>query len=144
MVTVFDVAKYMLERLGRMSTMKLQKLCYYAQAWSLAWTEEPLFEERIEAWANGPVCPDLFNKHRGYFMFEERFLNAGDSNNLNADQKDTCDKVIEYYGDWEPFELREQTHKELPWIAARKGLPDGASCSEEITQASMGEYYGSL
>ena len=32
---VFDVAKYILEKEGKLSTMKLQKLCYYCQAWSL-------------------------------------------------------------------------------------------------------------
>lgn len=32
MANVFDVAKYILEKKGIMSTMKLQKLCYYAQA----------------------------------------------------------------------------------------------------------------
>lgn len=37
MATVFDTAKYILEKRGAMSTMKLQKLCYYAQAWSLVW-----------------------------------------------------------------------------------------------------------
>ena len=56
MASVFDVAKYILNNKGRMSTWKLQKLCYYSQAWSLAWTETPLFEEDFEAWKNGPVC----------------------------------------------------------------------------------------
>lgn len=32
MADVFDVAAYILQRQGRMTTMKLQKLCYYAQA----------------------------------------------------------------------------------------------------------------
>ena len=44
---VFDVAKYILTKQGMMSTWKLQKLCYYAQAWSLAWTGENPFFRRI-------------------------------------------------------------------------------------------------
>lgn len=32
MANVFDVAAYILEKEGEMTTMKLQKLCYYAQA----------------------------------------------------------------------------------------------------------------
>lgn len=43
-----------------MTTMKLEKLTYYCQAWSLAWDDVPLFDEEFEAWANGPVCPQLF------------------------------------------------------------------------------------
>lgn len=36
-LSVFDVATYILQKRGDMSCMKLQKLCYYAQAWSLVW-----------------------------------------------------------------------------------------------------------
>ena len=42
MGSVFDTAKYILEKCGTMSTMKLQKLCYYSQAWSLVWDDAPL------------------------------------------------------------------------------------------------------
>ncbi|MDY6802276.1 MAG: DUF4065 domain-containing protein, partial [Cyanobacteriota bacterium] len=57
MVKVMDVAAYILKKLGPLSAMKLHKLLYYSQAWSLVWDEQPLFSERIEAWANGPVIP---------------------------------------------------------------------------------------
>lgn len=144
MATVFDVAKYILESIGRISAWKLQKLCYYSQAWSLAWTEKPLFQERIEAWANGPVCPALFKEHRGLFMVTADDILLGASNRLNSDQKDTIDRVLGHYGDWEPYELREQTHNEDPWKTARGNTPQGEPCSTEITHASMGEYYGNL
>ncbi len=57
MAHVQDVARYILEKRGRMSAMKLQKLVYYSQGWHLVFDGEPLFAERIEAWANGPVVP---------------------------------------------------------------------------------------
>lgn len=56
MATVFDVAQYILERLGQTTAIKLEKLVYYAQAWHLVWEDTPLFASRIEAWANGSVC----------------------------------------------------------------------------------------
>ena len=49
MVSVFDAAAYIVEKTGEMTTLKLQKLVYYAQAWSLVWDERPLFDEKIEA-----------------------------------------------------------------------------------------------
>ena len=64
MASVFDVAKYVLKKTGQITTMKLQKLVYYCQAWSLAWDGKPLFPEEFKAWANGPVCQELFVKHR--------------------------------------------------------------------------------
>ena len=39
-IQVFDVAAYILEKIGSMTTMKLQKLVYYSQAWSLVWDGE--------------------------------------------------------------------------------------------------------
>ena len=67
-VSVFDVAAYILNKLGTISTIKLQKLVYYCQAWSLVWDEAPLFNEKIEAWVNGPVVRELFAFHRGAFQ----------------------------------------------------------------------------
>lgn len=67
MSNIVDVAEYILARQGPMSAMKLQRLCYYSQGWHLAWEGEPLFPERIEAWANGPVIPALYGLHRGMF-----------------------------------------------------------------------------
>lgn len=142
MASVFDVAKYILSQKGTMSTWKLQKLCYYSQAWHYTWTEKPLFTNQIQAWANGPVVVDLYNFHRGMFIIAD--VPTGDINNLSDDEKDSINIVLQGYGDKEPYELVEQTHHEEPWIKARNGLPEGAKCSNEITLESMGAYYGSL
>ena len=80
MANVFDVAKYILEKKGTMSTMKLQKLCYYAQAWSLVWDDAPLFDEEFEAWANGPVCRELFFKTQGQFSVSAADETGGEDN----------------------------------------------------------------
>ena len=63
MVDVKDVAQYILDKQGGMTTWKLQKLVYYCQAWSLVWDDEPLFPDDIEAWANGPVVRKLYDIH---------------------------------------------------------------------------------
>jgi hypothetical protein len=52
-VSAHDVAAYILKQTGEITAMKLQKLVYYSQAWSLVWDEEPLFSERVEAWRMG-------------------------------------------------------------------------------------------
>jgi len=36
------------------------------------------------------------------------------------------------------------THIEAPWLEARKGIPDGDNCENEITLSSMHEYYSSI
>jgi len=49
MASVFSVAKYIHSQLGDISAMKLQKLTYYSQAWTLVWDEEVLFQEDFQA-----------------------------------------------------------------------------------------------
>lgn len=144
MATVFDVAKYILQQKGRISTWKLQKLCYYSQAWHLAWTGGSIFKEDFEAWANGPVCPDLFYEHRGMFAVGVNNISRGNANNLSDDEKESIDIILKDYGELEPYALRELSHKESPWKDARGNLPEGAKCQKVITKDSMGEYYGSL
>lgn len=144
MASVFDVAKYILINAGKMSTWKLQKLCYYSQAWSLAWTSEPIFPEDFQAWSNGPVCPELFYEHQGRFIVGSDDLAMGNPEHLTDDQKDTVNIILRDYGSMEPYELRELSHIEAPWKNARQGIPDNARCQTIITKEDMGEYYGGL
>lgn len=144
MANVFEVAKYILSKEGPVSTLKLQKFCYYSQAWAMAWTERPLFNEEFEAWVNGPVCRELFNFHKGEFMVSEFNFREYDDSALTDDEKDTIDTILKTYGDMDPYELREQTHAEAPWQDARQGCSDDAHCENIISKESMALYYGNL
>ena len=144
MVNCFDVAKYILEKKRKMTAMKLQKLIYYSQAWSLVWDDEPLFNDRIEAWLNGPVLPILYEEHKGkYFVLIEDIAN-GNSSNLTENKKDSINKVLDYYGDKSSKWLSDLTHLEDPWKNARKGLSEEERGNKEITHAAMVEYYSSI
>ena len=70
MFSVFSVADFFLAR-ASMSPKKLQKLVYYAYAWTLALLNETiddlhfrLFHNKIEAWVHGPVVPDLYQQYK--------------------------------------------------------------------------------
>ncbi len=141
LVSAFDVAAYILQRRGEITTMKLQKLVYYCQAWSLVWDEEPLFDEPIEAWANGPVVRELFNAHRNQFKIA---VIPGNPGKLSENQRDTINHVLEFYGDKTSQWLSDLTHMEAPWRDARQGIPAGERGEKEITHASLMEYYSSL
>jgi uncharacterized phage-associated protein len=142
MASVHDVAAYILKRRGPVTAMKLQKLIYYAQAWGLVWDEEPLFPERIEAWANGPVVKELYDVYRGQFRVSEP--KYGDPDLLTEEQVDTVDSILKFYGKMSSQQLSDLTHREDPWRDARKGLEPGERGHREITHESMAEYYGSL
>ncbi|WP_455284438.1 Panacea domain-containing protein [Cupriavidus necator] len=144
MATVFDVAQYILAKRGSMSAMKLQKLTYYAQAWSLVWDEKPLFPERIEAWANGPVVRDLYDTHRGHYLVNDKIIGKGSPGALSQEEMETIDAVLDAYGDHSAQWLSDQTHTEAPWRQARAGLPENERGSREITHDGLAEYYSSL
>ena len=141
--TIFNTAKYILEKQGRTSTFKLQKLCYYAQAWHMVWHDTELFDEDFEAWVNGPVCPALFAPCKGKFAVTAEEI-PGDSSLLSEEEKGTIDSVIDYYAPHDAQWLSRLTHLEDPWIIGRGDLPIGTPSHNPITKASMAEYYGNL
>ena len=142
MTSVLNVAAYILQKKGAVTTWKLQKLVYYSQAWSLVWDDEALFHEDIEAWINGPVCRALYKEHKGQFQISR--IESGDANALNEIQKETVDAVLHFYGDRSPQWLSDLTHMETPWQEARKGIDPRDRGNSVISLESMAEYYESL
>lgn len=142
MASVHDVVVYILRKKGKIVAIKLHKLLYYCQAWSLVWDERPLFNARIEAWANGPVVPSVYRLHRGNYYIET--WPCGDRHNLREAERETIDIVLAKYGRKSSQWLSELTHRERPWIDARRGLGPLDPGNHEITHAAMAEYYNSL
>lgn len=146
MASAHDVAAYILDSFGRpMSTMKLQKLVYYSQAWGLVWDEPPdapLFGEPVQAWADGPVVRALYEKHRGEYSVDS--WPWGDASRLTPTQRETIDAVLDYYGRRSGHWLSELTHMEDPWRNARRGVRPGARGQRVIPHADMAKYYRSV
>ena len=141
-VSALDVAAYILKRLGQMTTMKLQKLIYYCQAWSLVWDEKHLFKENIEAWAYGPVVRELFNYHRGQFSIST--VLTGNPDLLDNQQKETIEAVLDYYGNKSSQWLSDLTHMEDPWKLTRLRTPEFERGNRIISHELLAEYYGSI
>lgn len=139
MWSVCDIAALVLKQLGPMSAMKLQKLVYYAQAWSLALRDRPLFSEPIEAWSYGPVCPALYVLHRRSFVV--RRLPQGDPGAVDAEDADFVHRVTARYARWSGDELSTMTHREQPWIDARCDVESRQPSRSVITHRTMREFY---
>lgn len=137
MPNVRDVAQKILELHGPMTVMKLQKLVYYCQAWSVVWDDDVLFPERIEAWKNGPVVRDLWRATQGSFRVNE--IPQSDSSTLNDDQIETVELVLDYYGDKDAQWLSDLTHMEAPWHDAYL-----TAQNTEITPMALMEYYTAI
>ncbi|MCT7995662.1 Panacea domain-containing protein [Laspinema olomoucense] len=138
MIDCLNVSRYFIIRAYEdgleveMTNMKVQKLLYYAQSLHLALYDEPLFEDEIQAWRYGPVCPPAY---RFYNEFEAQQLPIPDSKYLTeipSPQKEILEEVWEYFGGYHAYRLSEMTHGEFPWKKARKGLPPEAPSTEAI------------
>lgn len=135
MVSIFDVAKYILERQDHISKWRLHGLCYYAQAMHYVWEEKRLIKEEFQAWDKGVVCPELYAAHKGKFFIGADDI-QGDTAALADNEKESINVVIRDLGDYPPYRLVGMIKSELPYQnTPLKGV---------ISLESMGEYYGSL
>lgn len=143
--TADDVARYFLalatEDGDLITNLKMQKLVYYAYAWTLVANDQKLFAEPIEAWPNGPVVPTLYQalKRYGSRPLDERFLRIGSDEEFAAlaskfpdDVLETLNGVYEEYMRMSAFDLVTRTHSERPWREARRGLGPSDYCETAI------------
>lgn len=120
--TAEDVAKYFIWRTNQdeeygdnITNLKLQKLVYYAQGFHLAWYEEPLFGDQIEAWAHGPVVRPLYFKYQTYGAKPIPTPEDFDPASLDQQTKAVLEEVYSVYGQFSAWGLRNLTHEEAPW-----------------------------
>lgn len=137
--TVHDLAAYLISSLGQTETLKLQKLLYYCNAWSLALRNRPVFTDQIEAWKHGPVVSSIYPFHRRDASVSEWPM--GNPADLPQDAKEMADAVLTLYGARSGWSLRNLTHDETPWQEAWKRCEEGKRLGEVITHDEMGRFY---
>jgi len=138
-LSIFDVSNYFLTIEG-MTHKKLQKLCYYAQAYHLAVSGEPLFSNNFEAWIHGPVCPELFYQYKGFLYISC----ITSKHEFNDKIKNFLDSIYSVYGSMTGDELEELTHSEMPWKKARAGLEYNQPSNSIININDMRSYYKNI
>ncbi|MBE9201970.1 MULTISPECIES: type II toxin-antitoxin system antitoxin SocA domain-containing protein [unclassified Nodularia (in: cyanobacteria)] len=143
MINCLDAARYFIARAyedgieAEMTNMKVQKLLYYSQSLYLAIYDQPLFDEDIQAWRYGPVCPPAY---RFYSEFEAQQLPIPSQKlllQIPQDEKKLLEEIWGYFGGYRAYRLSNMTHLEFPWTKARKGLPANASSTERILLEDM-------
>jgi uncharacterized phage-associated protein len=145
MANVNDVAAYILAKAAPMSAMKLQKLCYFAYGYHLAWEDRQLFPERFEAWANGPVAYELYGQHRGRFRLDKGDI-TGDPTALDDGERESVDVVLESMKAYTAHELSAMTHQAGPWAHAREraGAADLERSNEKLLDEEIADFFGAL
>ena len=136
MTDVLTVASYIEEKLQlpRYDTKKLQKLVYFAQAWSLAWTGKKMFDDAFEAWPDGPVVRELFRVQKHYDLPKY-------DGTLPLQDQEIIDSVLSYYGGLGHQDLINLTHDHSPWLEARGGLPATTPSRKHLRDESLRDFY---
>lgn len=142
-----DIAKYFVARNLKdqkgLSNKKLQKLLYYAQAWSMVFNNQTLFKDDIQAWIHGPAILEVYNEYKEFGAEEikkEVDLNAV-TKLLSKEQVKILDMVWESYGKFDANYLEILSHNEKPWQETRKGLEVYDGSDRIIPIKLMKSYY---
>ncbi|MEL6879054.1 MAG: type II toxin-antitoxin system antitoxin SocA domain-containing protein [Cyanobacteria bacterium J06607_10] len=143
MINPLSAAEYFIVRAyedktdADMTNMKLQKLLYYAQSLHLALYDEPLFEEDMQAWRYGPVCPSAYDYYCDYASNQLPIPTCETLSDASLGVKKLLEEVWSNFGMHSAYSLRDMTHEELPWKIARGGLPRQASSQEPLSLIEM-------
>lgn len=137
MLTAKDIAEYFIYKAtiddDIITNLKLQKLLYYAQGFSLALFDMELFKEPLQKWTHGPVVPDMYHLYKEHGAGAISGINNLDLSKYSTREIELLDEVYSVYGQFSGWVLRDMTHVEPPW----QNTPDG----QEISLDAMKDYF---
>ena len=147
------VANYFLDAGKRdgvpLTHLKLQKLVCIGYGFYIAGYDERLFKERIQAWALGPVVPELYHEFKrfGYAPITRKatIFNHQDGKFYTPKVVGPRSRIVlrivwNLYGALTAFRLVQLTHgPDTPWRNARAKTKD-----HEIDDADMRGHYREL
>lgn len=151
MISINKLADYIITKLSEggeeLNNLKLQKLAYYCDAWHLAFFDKKLVDVDFQAWIHGPVSRELYDR----FSFSKSLYSDISLEDRSPDFQmefessyaTHIDTILEAYGKFSGAQLEEMTHREKPWIEARKGYRPSQRCEEVLDNAVIRDYYKS-
>lgn len=138
--SIINVARHiLLAESDGMTIMKLQKLCYLSQAYSLAWTGERLITERFYAHRNGPYSKELATALKGVYLvyYSDLKYTPKSPVPVTGDKAIIIEQVYETMRRFSSSSLRTIFQDEAPLQAGLKNKVGGYL----IPEAMMEEYY---
>ena len=132
---IIKVYAYLRQKKDDLSNLRLQKLLYYIQGTSFAFMDNPIFNDRCEAWAHGPVFRNIYQHYKNESFAPE----FGDL--LSNDEKKFVDGVLCVFGRYDGDTLAEFTHSEPPWLETRGELAPNERSEKEIPLELISSYF---
>lgn len=133
--SIYDVVQwFQREEKPNIDAMKIQKVIFYAQSWSLALEKKKLIDSPFEAWVDGPVNRGLWEiiKYQGGVEKKEH--------QIQPETFALLESIEETYGQESGGVLSSLSHKETPWVEARKGISPNQRSDVKLDESLMVEY----
>lgn len=127
MASAIDVANVFLAAAPKddsLTNLKLQKLCAYGQAVSLAYKGSPIFQEDMEAWTHGPVIPSVYERFKDNEASPIKPLMTWEDAAAKFDEgvKYILQMTWATYGRFTAWALRDQSHWDFPGKFGSKAI----------------------
>lgn len=126
-----------------LTNLRLQKLLYYAQAWSLVVRESELFPDDLQAWRYGPVVPTVYRAFpdgKGANQLAADALAAAPD--LHDEEVDFVRCVWDSYNEFSAIRLARMTHDETPWRKAWGNRSPEGTGNDPISMDDLQEFFG--
>lgn len=116
---------------------QLEKLLFYADGHHLATTGEALFNEEIQAWEEGPVCPNAMPAYHGAKKYQPIPL-VNPTAVLSRTAIASIVIAIALFGSLDADDIGEKTHTEAPYVQTWN---NGAGRNNVIPEDIMKDFF---
>ena len=106
-----------------------------------------LFEDSCQAWAKGPVFPNVYQRYKeyGYAPIKDKNLEFGSAKQkLSQEEIILIDYVVDAFGKYSGTVLSFFTHEEDPWKEARGHLGMEDPSSNIISRNNINKYFSNV
>ena len=137
------IALYIIDSNRGITNLFLQKILYYIKAIGKLLVENPIITDECEAWRFGPVFPNIYEKYKN-FGKQEIILDLPvdyAKNLLTKEEKQVTDFVLNTFGIYNIWFLKDLTHMEEPWLSARNGIDEEAASNNPIDDNLIDDYF---
>ena len=135
------VINYILNRCGDITPLALQKSLYYVQGFYYAFNNEFLFEEDCQAWAHGPVYPEVYYKYKHYKFDPIKSKIEVSDTIFTSSELIIIENVIKHFCCYSGKVLEKFTHSEYPWLKTRGKISELKSSTETIKKEYIEKYF---
>ena len=145
--TVYLVAKYVIVKTEDITPLALQKILYYIEGFSLALLHRKIFYTECEAWAHGPVYPEIyacFSPYRYHPIEKENFIGEVSLDLLSKEEVQLIDQVIKCFGCYSGKILEAMTHQTDPWLMARGKIEEAEISNHKISTSNMQDFFSKV